>query len=132
MSGGSPRPRLHHLALGAQDPERVAAFYRDVLGLEELRRFVLDDSRVRSVWLDLGGAVLMVERTDAGSRRVDGIGAGPFLIAVTGAGGVDDHARRLEEAGVVVEARTEHTCYARDPEGNRVAVSSYPPSASPA
>ncbi|MCC6215191.1 MAG: VOC family protein [Polyangiaceae bacterium] len=126
MSGGSPCPRLHHVALGAQDPERVAAFYRDVLGLVEVRRSLLEDSRVRSVWLDLGGAVLMVERTEAGPRRVDGIGAGPFLLAVTAVGDVVAHARRLEEAGVVIEGRTEHTCYARDPEGNRVAVSSYP------
>ncbi|HHH11122.1 MAG TPA: hypothetical protein ENK23_03510, partial [Sorangium sp.] len=30
--------RLHHLALGARDVARMASFYREVLGLAELRR----------------------------------------------------------------------------------------------
>jgi hypothetical protein len=33
--------------------------------------------------------------------------------------------RVIEAAGAVIEARTEFTSYARDPEGNRVAISHY-------
>ena len=36
--------KLHHLALGARDIDRVAAFYRDLLGLREVKR--LTHSRV--------------------------------------------------------------------------------------
>lgn len=119
--------RLHHIALGARDPDVVATFYSELLGLAEVRRHDDDGGRLRSVWLDLGGAVLMVERTLATRQRVEGVGAGPFLIAVA----VESAMRktfeeRLEAAGHAIEARTEHSSYTRDPEGNRVAVSSYP------
>ena len=118
--------RLHHVALGAADVDRVAIFYRDVLGLPELRR-QHDADGLRSVWLDLGDATLMVERSRESARPVDAIGRGPFLIALRMAAadrtGLE---ARLEAAGAAIESRTEFTSYARDPEGNRVAVSCFP------
>ena len=39
--------------------------------------------------------------------------------------------RSLARSGFPVESRTGHTIYLRDPEGNRVAVSSYPLPATP-
>lgn len=119
--------RLHHLALGARDVGLLAGFYRDVLGLPERSRHRHPDGSLRSVWLDLGGALLMVEQTAAPARRVDGVGAGPFLVAV--AVPSDERAvveSRLAHAGCPVEQHTRFTSYARDPEGNRVAVSCYP------
>lgn len=119
--------RLHHFALGAADPDRVAAFYRDLLGLREIARHREADGNLRSVWLDLGGPVLMVERSCGPPRRVEGVGPGPFLLALAA-----DPARRealersLAESGFPVESRTAHTIYFRDPEGNRVAASGYP------
>lgn len=118
---------LHHLALGARDVAKVAAFYRDVLGLGEIARHNHDDGTLRSVWLDLGGATLMVEATSEAPRRVEGVGAGPFLLAIR----VEASRRSalenaLETAGAVIESRTEYTSYARDPEGNRVAISTHP------
>jgi catechol 2,3-dioxygenase-like lactoylglutathione lyase family enzyme len=118
--------RLHHVALGARDVEIVAAFYRDVLGLPEVTRHPHPEGGVRSIWLDLGGAVLMVERTEAQPRKVEGVGAGPFLLAVR----VPEAERaafeeRLAAAAAPVEDRTDFTSYARDPEGNRVAISHY-------
>ena len=119
--------RLHHLALGARDVERVAAFYRAVFGLDETARHHHEDGTLRSVWLDLGGATLMVERTSESPRRVEGVGAGPFLLAFRVAAAQKDQLERsLEQAGAAIESRTEYTSYARDPEGNRVAISSHP------
>lgn len=119
--------RMHHLAMGANDPERVANFYSNLLGLRELKRHHYDDGRLRSVWLDLGGAVLMVEHTEARRAPVVGVGAGPFLVAVgVEADGREDLERALEGAGHAIEARTEFSSYTRDPEGNRVAISTYP------
>jgi len=118
---------LHHLALGARDLEKTAAFYRDLLGLREVSRHHEPGGRLRSIWLDLGGPVLMIERTEEPVRRVQGVGAGPFLVAL--AVKPPDRValeRALALSGVPVEARTEHTVYLRDPEGNRVALSSYP------
>jgi len=58
---------------------------------------------------------------------VDGVGAGPFLIALAVPAEQRGHFEaRLHDAGSVVEARSEFTSYARDPDGNRVALSSYP------
>jgi len=117
---------LHHLALGAEDVEGVAAFYRDLLDLSELRRHDDDQGALRSIWLDLDGAILMVERTRAPARRVEGIGRGPFLIAVRcTAEERKTLEQRLEAAGHPIEDRTAFSSYFRDPEGNRVAVSCY-------
>lgn len=105
----------------------LAAFYRDVLELRELTRHSNQDGSLRSVWLDLDGAVLMIERTDEPPRRVVGIGAGPFLIALRASGA--EQARfeaKLAQHGSPVEARSQWTIYARDPDGNRIALSAYP------
>lgn len=119
--------KFHHLALGARDLERVAAFYRDLLGLREVSRHHEPGGRLRSIWLDLGGPVLMLEHTGEPARRVRGVGAGPFLLALA-AEPSDRLALEssLALSGFPIEARTEHTIYLRDPEGNRVALSSYP------
>ncbi len=121
---------LHHIALGARDVEAVAAFYREVFGLEEIARHDDDDDEageLRSIWLDMKGPILMVERTVEDRGAVQGVGAGPFLLAFT----VTPEERiamegRLGEHGGAIEDRTGFTSYARDPEGNRVAISHYP------
>jgi catechol-2,3-dioxygenase len=113
------------VALGARDPERLAGFYRDVLGLPEKARHHHADGRLRSVWLDLGGAILMVEETSQSREPVDGVGRGLFLLAVCCTAEERPALERaLADAGSPIEARTAHTSYARDPEGNRIAVSS--------
>lgn len=124
---GASGRRLHHVALGSRDVERLAAFYSQLFELAELQRFVAADGALRSIWLDLGGAILMVERTDEPPRSVDGVGAGPFLLAFQ----VSPAERWqiesvLERAGVIVEGRTGFTSYARDPDNNRFAFSHYP------
>ena len=125
-SESSQRARLHHVALGARDIERVAAFYRDLLGLREVRRHHEPGGQLRSVWLDLDGPVLMIEHTGEPPRQVQGVGAGPFLLALTCRAQERDMLEQsLVRSGFPVESRTDHTIYVRDPEGNRVAVSSY-------
>ena len=117
-------PRLHHLALGARDVARVAAFYRDALGLPEVRRHDDESGRLRSVWLDLGSALLMVERSTEPERHVEAIGAGPFLVAIRiAADARAEWEARLVAHGCKIESRTPYTSYARDPEGNRIAIS---------
>lgn len=117
---------LHHLALGTQDVARLACFYRDVLQLREVKRHLQVDGKLRSVWLDLGGPILMLEATNEPPRVVTGVGAGPFLLAFA----VDSASRpsleaRLQQAGCDIESRTQWSSYSRDPDGNRIALSSY-------
>jgi catechol 2,3-dioxygenase-like lactoylglutathione lyase family enzyme len=119
--------RLHHVALGAQDVAALATFYREVFELPELTRHHHDDGSLRSVWLDLGGSVLMVEPSGEPPRRVEGVGAGPFLLALSTTPAQRLAAEsRLEQAGCAIEARSDYSSYARDPEGNRIAISHYP------
>lgn len=120
-------PHLHHLALGARDVSTVAAFYRDVLKLTEIKRHRYPDGSLRSVWLRLGPSILMIEHGQTTRRRVDQVGAGPFLLALRiGEDERDEWERRLHDAGAPIEDRTAYTSYFRDPEDNRVAVSHYP------
>jgi len=124
--------QLHHIALGARDVDGVAEFYREVFGLTEIKRHHYDDGAgLRSVWLDTGGCVLMVEHTlepiASETAFVNGVNAGPFLLAFA----VDEEdlegiERALHAFGREIESRSSYTSYARDPEGNRVAISHAP------
>jgi len=119
--------KLHHIALGSADVARLAQFYRDVFGLAELARHLHPDGSVRSIWLDLGSAILMIEHSQQAARPVEVVGAGPFLLAFR----VSPAEReRLELAlgsrGQPIESRTTYTSYSRDLDGNRVAISHYP------
>ncbi|HEX5658413.1 MAG TPA: VOC family protein [Polyangiales bacterium] len=106
---------IHHLALRTHDVDRLVAFYREWFGLHEVR-----DSRPRSVWLGLGEGVLMIELANESEPS---IAAGSLeLLAFR----VTVEQRQALRARVVLEAETEHTLYFRDPDGRRVAVSSYP------
>jgi catechol 2,3-dioxygenase-like lactoylglutathione lyase family enzyme len=119
--------KLHHVAIGAHDVHRVAEFYRRAFDLPERARHLEPDGRLRSVWLDASGVILMIEASGALERRVEGIGAGPFLLAFEVPS--EQHREieeRLEALGAELEQRTEFSSYTRDPEGNRVAISHYP------
>ncbi len=124
---GTTESRLHHVAVGSADVARLAAFYRDVFGLPELARHLDHAGALRSVWLDLGGTLLMIEHTDKTPRPVDGIDAGPFLLAFRVS---PAERQRLEEVlvarGLPIEGRTAFSSYSRDVDGNRLAVSHHP------
>jgi glyoxylase I family protein len=110
--------RIHHLALRAPDTTVTEGFYVGVLGMRVVRR---DEAR-GSVWLDAGGAVVMIER--AGDAEPSVPAASMELVAFA----IDDlpsWRRKLAEAGVVIEAETAHTLYVRDPDGRRVGLSTY-------
>ena len=118
---------LHHIALGARDVAGIAEFYRTAFGLSELKRHFDDDGALRSIWLDLETSILMIERTDRSRPRLDGVDAGPFLLAFS----VPPEKRwelevRLRQLGSTIEDRSRHSSYARDPEGNRLAISHFP------
>lgn len=119
--------RLHHLALGARDVAALASFYREVFALREIARHDGPDGQLRSIWLELGGAILMIEKTLAAPRCVEGTGSGVFLIAFSVR--PNERAtleRALEARGHAIESRTPFTSYTRDPEGNRVGISHFP------
>ena len=118
---------IHHLALGAADVDALARFYRDHLGLTETARHE-DEGGLRSIWLDLGGAILMIERaTSTREPPPGGQPTGLFLLALeTSPEERTALEARLAAAGHPREEATAYTSYFRDPEGNRFAISHYP------
>lgn len=112
--------RLHHLALRAADLPALARFYVDVLGLPVVRRM-----EARSIWLDAGGCIVMLEQREEGEPAPDA-GSKELVAFAIDKGARASILERLTRAGVTVEASTEFTLYVRDPEGRRVGLSSYP------
>jgi catechol 2,3-dioxygenase-like lactoylglutathione lyase family enzyme len=114
--------RIHHLAFRTTDLTRLERFYAGVLGLEVLRR---DGSR--SVWLDAGGAIVMLERREDGEPAVDQASMELTCFAVAPRD-APAFLERLAEAGVPIEGRTAFSVYFRDPDGRRIGLSAYPES----
>jgi len=121
---------FHHVALFATDVERVAAFYREVLGLPELARYHHPDGRLRSIWVGVraGGesadGFLAIEAVDDSGGAV---GRGFAMVALAIASEVRDQVRdALVARGLLIERETQFTLYVRDPEGNLVGLSHHP------
>ena len=123
--------RVHHIAIQVADLERARAFYVDVLGLPETRR------QPHSIWLDAGGAIVMLERppADAPDATAPRGEPAPWKSARTGlhllALDIPADAReawraKLVAAGAPLEGETAFTLYTRDPDGTRIGLSSYP------
>jgi catechol 2,3-dioxygenase-like lactoylglutathione lyase family enzyme len=110
---------IHHLALRTANLDRLARFYVDVLGLATVR----SDAARGSIWLAIGTSVLMLERATDGEVLAR---AGTRELIAFAVDDRDGWRARLTGAGVSIEAETEHTLYFRDPDGRRLAVSSYP------
>lgn len=96
-------------------------FYVRVLGLRELRR-----PREGAVWLDCGGTVLMLEQVDGVpvEDTFRTVRTGLHLLGLgIAAGEREAWEARLATYTVAIVERTRHTLYVRDPEGNRVGLS---------
>ncbi|MDX2009540.1 MAG: VOC family protein [Myxococcaceae bacterium] len=126
---------FHHLALQVRDVERVGAFYRNVLGLVEVKRWTRDDGSLRSLWLAVEGSdpfagFLALEHLPGAAPSSNGLG--PSMVALRIA--PDARARVVDELrghGVPIEKQTGWTLYVRDPEGTLVGLSHHPFDATP-
>jgi catechol 2,3-dioxygenase-like lactoylglutathione lyase family enzyme len=119
-------PSLHHVAVGTRDVESLAGFYARLLQTCERKRHV-DAAGLRSIWLELAGALLMIERTESPPPApAAGVGWGAFLLAFRAdPSGRQAFEERARELGAAIESRSQFTSYLRDPDGNRIAVSEY-------
>lgn len=117
---------LHHLALGAIDVDLISNFYSIAFSLQERSRQT-DEDGLRSVWLELDPGVLMVERVSGLAQIWDKqMRQGIFLLAFE-VSELERQAieKRVVDEGGTVESRTEFSTYFRDPEHNRIAISSH-------
>jgi catechol 2,3-dioxygenase-like lactoylglutathione lyase family enzyme len=120
-----PRVRVHHLAFRTKQLPTVVWFYRVVVGLALVRRHELPSGKLRSVWLDAGGTMLMIERAD--TTEPDTPSGSLELVAFKVAKrDLAKARRRLVHHCVHIESETAHTAYFRDPDGRRIAITTYP------
>jgi glyoxylase I family protein len=112
---------FHHLAIFVRELERVARFYREVLGLSEMARHRRKDGTLRSIWLAIpGGGFIALEENSSGSS-----GLALLALGISAA----DRKRVTEELGrrgIAIIKQTEWTLYFDDPEGNHLALSHHP------
>jgi glyoxylase I family protein len=111
--------RVHHLAFRTDDLDGLERFYGGVLGLRVVQR------TERSIWLDAGGSIVMLERRSADEPRVDPKSLELVAFDITAGTGASLETT-LKAAGYLVESRTRCTLYVRDPDGRRIGLSSYP------
>lgn len=112
---------LHHLAFRTHDVERLATFYRDIVGLAPRP----GGTEGRSVWFALGEGIVMIERAEAGETLIASTSMDLVAFRVTADERRSAH-NTLAAAKIVVEGETTFTTYFRDPDGRRVAFSHYP------
>ena len=112
--------RIHHIALRTGDVEALASFYGSTLGLDVVRR----GGAGGSVWLDAAGTLLMIERADPAEPDIP---PGAMELIAFAVKDREAWRRRLEAAAVAIESETAFTLYFRDPDGRRLAVSTYEP-----
>jgi predicted enzyme related to lactoylglutathione lyase len=109
----------------ADDMEATVAFYRDVLGAVEIRRYVLRGTPV--VRLRLGNCVIGV--FDGSSGPVPGVPHHSFDLSYRSSG---ERVAELEARGAKVSHVREHgegqaySAYVQDPNGNHIELSVSP------
>ncbi len=101
-----------------RDVEGLARFYGALLGLPVVRR----DAERGSVWVDAGGTRIMIERMGSGEP---GVPAGTLELVAFAVDDKEAWRRRLAGAAIPIEGETPYTLYFRDPDGRRVAVSTF-------
>jgi len=122
---------IHHAAIQCADLVACERFYREVLGLEVLRRWPRPEGGDRSVWLATGaGSFLALERGSEAPRtdapwRDGAVGLHLVALRIAPAERATWEAR-LAARGVPVAHRTRFSLFLRDPEGNRVGLSHWP------
>lgn len=107
--------------------KRIEDFYVSVLGFKVTSRHKDDQGNPRSVWLDLNGTILMLEKTDAvpltGTEVKSGWHLAAFEIPPPERAAWKD---LLQLKGIALEETSPYSLYFRDPENNRIALSHYP------
>lgn len=112
--------RLHHLAFRTGGVDALAEFYGGLFGWRVVR-----DRRPASLWLAVNeDAVAMIERRDADEPAPAPGSLDLVAFAVTAS--ERERVRAEAERRGCFDGGTDDTVYLRDPDGRRIAVSTYP------
>ncbi len=134
---------VNHIALVAKEIERLSRFYEEILLLTPAYKRSRK-GRLESVWFDLNGILLMIEQANAPTSS--DVEDPPLALKATpkesslyhrkngGLHLIAFHAKEndrprilatLEQYSISVDDQSEYTLYCRDPEGNRIAFSTF-------
>jgi len=120
---------FHHLAIQVQDLERVAAFYREVLGLAELKRQLTPDGSLRAIWIQVPeGGFIALEQSRGEPPPASSEGRPGYSLVALRISREERKqiAEELVRHGVAIVYETKWTLYISDPEGNQIGLSHYP------
>jgi catechol 2,3-dioxygenase-like lactoylglutathione lyase family enzyme len=101
-----------------RDVEGLERFYGALLGLPVVRR----DAERGSVWVEAEGTWIMIEPR---GPEEPGVPAGTLELVAFAVDDKEAWRPRLTEAAIPIEDETPSTLYFRDPDGRRVAVSTF-------
>lgn len=132
MSAPLPISGLHHVARVTRRPLESIAFYRDVLGFQELQR---PGFNFRGAWLfNYGIQIHIIENASSApdpQRAIDSRGD-HLAFHVTD---IAASKERLQSAGIEfieqVNAGGIHQVFFRDPDGHFIELATYPPTPPP-
>jgi catechol 2,3-dioxygenase-like lactoylglutathione lyase family enzyme len=113
---------LHHIALRTNSPSELAAFYVRVCGLA---LWPDAPANASGIWLGAGSTVVMIE-TKSASEPDPASGTMDLLAFQAQQTDINAVLAFLVEQRVAAEASTAFTAYFRDPDGRRIALSTYP------
>ena len=111
--------RFHHVAFRTYNLARLENFYAEVLGMTVKARH-----GDRSIWLEVGEAMLMLEQGSEDEPEVP-TGSMEFLAFTMIASEHEAWRKRLHDARVAIEHETDFTLYFRDPDGRRIGLSHF-------
>lgn len=105
----------------------MAAFYQDILNLEEIKQHHHDDGSLRSIWMKISDTILMIEKLDEKISKQNSESQPHWHLVAFGIEKRDLEIwrKKLESVGAVIENESPHSLYFQDPEGNRVCLSHY-------
>lgn len=93
---------VNHIGIAVRDLEESARFFRDVLGIEESGRDVVEDQKVRVVFFDLGGVKieLLESMSEDGpiARHIEKRGPGLHHLTLTSSG-IESDLKKISDSG---------------------------------
>lgn len=108
---------IHHIAIGTENPKVLGDFYQKIPGCTFLSEHRLDSGEIRSLWLQWGDLILMIE---LGKKEA------PKALVF----GIPSETQKREWKAflktVTITNKTDFTLYFKDPEDNQLGLSTYP------
>lgn len=114
--------KLHHLALKCAQLEVCEHFYRDFLKLSFLEYKYDAAGKIRSVWFDVDGSILMLEKAEMIPDEST-LNALAFTITPSER---EAWLKKLTAAKITIDHESSYSIYFKDPDGNQLALSHYP------